>query len=174
MGIDINRLAPWAQAQIARKVAQQTWERAENAAQDKTKERGKYNNTPTDRNGAEGKKIRFASKSEAARYDELMLMLHAGTIRDLKLQPEFTLQEAYTTPEGRRVRAIRYVADFSYEKNAYVIGSENLEKVMPDGWVRVVEDVKGGKATQTRVFKLKEKLLLERFGITIQKIGGED
>ena len=58
----------------------------------------------------------FDSKKEARRYDELMAMLRAGQIRDLKLQPQFTIQEAYTTPEGQRVRAIRYQADFSYER----------------------------------------------------------
>lgn len=68
----------------------------------------KYGNKKAVRNG-----ITFDSQKEAARYDQLMLRLCAGEIRDLKLQPEFTLQEAFTTPLGERVRAIKYRADFS-------------------------------------------------------------
>ena len=48
----------------------------------------KYGNKKAVRNG-----ITFDSQKEAARYDQLMLRLCAGEIRDLKLQPEFTLQE---------------------------------------------------------------------------------
>lgn len=59
---------------------------------------------------AEG--IRFDSKKEAGRFRELQAMLQAGLIRELRLQQDFTLQEAYTTPDGRRIRAIRYCADF--------------------------------------------------------------
>lgn len=71
----------------------------------------KYGNKKAVRNG-----ITFDSQKEAARYDQLMLRLCAGEIRDLKLQPEFTLQEAFTTPLGERVRAIKYRADFAYER----------------------------------------------------------
>lgn len=153
MGIDISKLSPQAQAQIARKRAAQIREKAENQAAEQEKKR-KYNNTPTTRITADGTEIRFDSKGEASRFDELMILLHAGKIYELKLQPQFTLQEAYTTPEGVRVRAIRYVADFSYNT----------------GNGLVVEDVKGGKATQTRVYKLKKKLMQDRFGITVQEV----
>lgn len=62
----------------------------------------KYRNEPE---MAEG--IRFDSKKEAGRFRELQAMLQAGLIRELRLQQDFTLQEAYTTPDGRRIRAIR-------------------------------------------------------------------
>lgn len=169
MGIDPRDLAPWAQAQLAAKLAAQIRSKAEKQAALQAEKENKYHNTPDERNGAEGKKIRFQSKLEARRYDELMLMLKAGIIRDLKLQPQFTLQEAYTTPEGKRVRAIRYQADFSYKKNSYAIGSDGFEKIPSDGWVFVVEDAKS-KATKTRVYAMKRKLMLERFGIEIQEI----
>ena len=42
----------------------------------------KYGNKKAVRNG-----ITFDSQKEAARYDQLMLRLCAGEIRDLKLQP---------------------------------------------------------------------------------------
>lgn len=153
MGIDVSRLAPWAQAQIAQKLAAQSREKAEKQAEEQTAKKNKYHNIPDSRNAAE-REIKFKSRKEARRYDELMLMLKAGQIHELKLQPQFTLQEAYTTPEGVRVRAIRYDADFSYNT----------------GYGLVVEDVKGGKATKTRVYEMKRKLLLERFGIVISEI----
>ncbi|MEG2679012.1 MAG: DUF1064 domain-containing protein, partial [Oscillospiraceae bacterium] len=71
----------------------------------------KYHNEP-DTRGA----LRFDSKKEARRYDELLLMAKAGRIRKLRLQVQYTLQEGYITAEGERVRAIRYVADFAYER----------------------------------------------------------
>lgn len=129
----------------------------------------KYHNTPTVRGN-----IRFDSKREAERYDELMLLLKAGKIQDLKLQPEFTLQEAYTLPDGKRVRAIRYRADFSYKlpSNRYVQdGPEHgvVRFKQLTEWYDVVEDVKS-KATKTREYKLKKKLLRERFGVEIQEV----
>jgi hypothetical protein len=156
MGIDASELArfsPWAQKQIAQKIAAQSRAKAENQVAKQSAKQNKYHNIPDSRQGAE-REIKFKSRKEAQRYDELMLMLKAGQIHELKLQPQFTLQEAYTTPEGVRVRAIRYVADFSYNT----------------GNGLVVEDVKGGKATQTRVYKLKKKLMQDRFGITVQEI----
>lgn len=154
MGIDVNQLSPWAQKQILDKLRANAVQRGSQAAQGERKGGRKYNNTPTDRQGAEGVKIRFDSKAEARRYDELMLLLKAGKIRDLKLQPQYTLQEAYTTPEGKRVQAIRYQADFSYESDSGLM----------------VEDVKGGKATKTRVYSIKRKLMLEKYGISISEI----
>ena len=138
---DIAALGPDAQKQIYDKMLRQ------NPAPEKKK---KYNNVPDARG-----EIRFDSKKEARRYDELMLRLRAGRIEDLKLQPQFTLQEAYTTPEGKRVRAIRYVADFSYFDN-------DLDK-------DVVEDVKS-RATKTRVYAIKKKLLREKFNIEVTEI----
>ena len=52
----------------------------------------KYHNERAKRAG-----IRFDSQKEARRYDELMVMLRAGIISDLRLQPQFTLQESYIT-----------------------------------------------------------------------------
>lgn len=93
----------------------------------------KYRNRKTTVDG-----VRFDSKAEAARYRELKLLQTGGLIRDLQLQPAFELQPKYRY-NGKTVRAIKYIGDFSYLENG----------------VRVVEDVKG-KATE--VFKLKAKL----------------
>lgn len=152
MRINIDDLPPWAQAQVAQKVVAQNRDKAEKSDTAHSKQINKYRNIPDSRNGAE-REIKFKSRKEARRYDELMLMLKSGQIHELKLQPQFTLQEAYTTPEGVRVRAIRYDADFSYNT----------------GYGLVVEDVKS-KATKTRVYAMKKKLMQERFGISIAEV----
>lgn len=113
----------------------------------------KYGNKKTVRNG-----ITFDSQKEAGRYDELMLLLCAGEIKDLKLQPEFTLQEAFTTPQGERVRAIKYRADFSYKRR--------VREGVDTRWERVVEDVKGFR---TKDYELKRKLMLG-MGITVTEL----
>lgn len=97
--------------------------------------------------------ITFDSEKEARRFGELKLLLRAGEIKNLKLQQDFTLQEAYTAPDGERVRAIRYVADFTYEENGEII----------------VEDVKS-RATKTRVYEMKRKLLREKYGVKIREV----
>ncbi len=87
----------------------------------------------------------FDSQAEARRYGELLLLERAGEIADLELQPEFVLLEDFEH-EGRRVRGIRYRADFRYlDKTGRVI----------------VEDVKGHR---TKEFLLKWKILLFRYG----------
>lgn len=109
-------------------------------------------------------RLKFDSAKEARRCQELMLLLCAGKIRRLKVQPEYTLQEAYTDPEtGERIRAIRYRADFSYERQAGPDVSGDLY------WLPVVEDVKS-PATKTQLYRNKAKLLRERFGITVREV----
>ena len=147
MSIDIGRLSQQAQKQILQKIGKQARER---------EIKSKYH-AEKDTRG----KIKFASKKEARRYDDLMLMLKAGRIVDLKLQPQFTLQESYVTPDGIRVRAIKYVADFSYRQ--LVREGADSKSVL------VVEDTKS-PATKTREYELKKKLLQEKFGITIREV----
>ena len=173
MGMDISKFSPKAQARIMQKLAAQEREKAERKAiQIQTEKKNKYHNTPDARVVKDGKVIKFASQKEARRFDELMIMLKAGMIRDLRLQQNFTLQEAYTLPNGNRVKAIVYKADFVYEKRVtktyQVDGGVSYETV--DEWEKVVEDVKGGKATKTRVYAIKKKLMQEKFGITISEL----
>ena len=107
--------------------------------------------------------LRFDSKKEARRYDELMLMLKAGQIRNLRLQQQYTLQESYITETGERVRAIHYVADFAYERPTAP------DKYGTVFWLPVVEDVKS-RATKTAQYEMKKKLLRERFNLTITEV----
>lgn len=108
----------------------------------------KYHNERAERNG-----IKFDSRKEARRYDELMVMLRARIISDLRLQPQFTLQESYITEAGERIRAVRYTADFSYKF----------------GGKLVVEDVKS-KPTRTKEYLRNRKFMRSKFGIDIQEI----
>lgn len=119
----------------------------------------KMHNKPTERMMPNGKSYRFASKMEACRYDELALMLKAGTIRDLKIQPQFTLKESYVTAEGDLSGAVRYKADFSYAEY-------DRSK---DDWVFVVEDVKSEHTRKNRDYRIRVKLMQEVMGITVRE-----
>ena len=74
----------------------------------------KYHNEKASRKMPNGEIRTFDSQREARRYDQLMLLLKAGQIKDLRLQQTFTLQESYVTSEGEVVRGIVYKADFVY------------------------------------------------------------
>lgn len=76
--------------------------------------------------------LKFHSKWEAERYQQLLLLVEAGSISDLKLQVPFRL-------EVLGILICKYIADFTYIEN----GKE------------VAEDAKG---IETAVFKLKAKL----------------
>lgn len=172
MAVRFEDLPPWAKAQAQRKLAEQERRRKKPPLhQTGDKPGGKYHNQKDQRETAGGRKIHFDSKKEARRFDELLALLKAGKIGDLKLQPQFTLQEAYTTTEGVRVRAIRYQADFMYCKE---LPAERLPvpwELDESGkmWEIVVEDVKS-EATKTRVYEMKKKLLRERHGIEITEV----
>ena len=115
--------------------------------------KGSRGNTKYHNERAERARVQFDSQKEARRYDELMVMLRAGIISDLRLQPQFTLQESYVTETGERIRAIRYTADFSYKF----------------GGKLVVEDVKS-KPTRTKEYLRNRKFMRSKFGIDIQEI----
>ena len=140
---DISKLPERYQKQIMAKIAER----------ERTKP-GKYRNVKTESNG-----IKFDSKKEAKRYLELMARREAGEIDDLRLQVNFTLQEAFTKPNGERVQAIVYKADFTYRKR-----DEN-----GDYTLYIVEDVKS-KPTKTRAYEIKKKLMREKFRIEVQEV----
>ena len=102
----------------------------------------KYRNRKTEYMG-----IVFDSKKEAARYAELRLLQRAGVISDLRLQVPYTLID-----KSEHGREIRYVADFAYTEDGET----------------VVEDVKS-PATRTPLYRLKKRLLAERYGIKIKE-----
>lgn len=97
--------------------------------------RHKYRAKPTVVDG-----VRFASKREAAVYQQLKALKKAGDITVLRLQPRFVLQPGYVH-HGRKVRPIYYDADF--------------EVLWADGRLEIV-DVKG--FAKNPVYLLKKKM----------------
>jgi uncharacterized protein DUF1064 len=96
--------------------------------------------------------ITFASQAEARRYGELKLLLKAGVIKHLTMQPYFQLAPAVRLDGKKRMKpALRYQADFSYTENSKL----------------VVEDVKG---VMTEAFRIKQHLMATIYEIQIRVI----
>jgi len=95
----------------------------------------------------------FDSGKECQRYKDLRLLEKAGEIYGLTVHPKFILQEGFMW-HGKKIRPITYTADFMYQEDGNTI----------------VSDVKGGKATQTQLFKVKVKMLKKRFPNLIFRI----
>ena len=122
----------------------------------------KYGNRKTNIGGKE-----FDSLKEARRYQELLLLERAGRISGLQTQVKYVLIptqraasfEVYKSGpnKGRRKPGkvleceCSYIADFCYIRNGET----------------VVEDAKGYR---TEVYKIKKKLMLERYGIQIKEV----
>lgn len=177
MAISVSDLPPKYQAQALRKYMAQQKRRGQPLpiSADGPQKASKYHNSPTERVTGGGTVLRFDSQKEAWRYDQLIELERAGQIRELRLQVDFTLQEAYTDTQGRRVRAIRYRADFTYRKpmaKRWAIYADNpvewTDKLgLP--WELVVEDVKS-RATRTKAYEMKRKMMKDRFGIDIREV----
>ena len=101
--------------------------------------------------------IVFASKSEAARYCELMQMQDEDKIYMLRCQVSYQL-----FGEGRK--GSKYIADFSYWQNAPAI--QQLMGVKDEF---VVEDVKGF-VNQTARLKLKMMKAVHNIDVQIIKM----
>lgn len=91
----------------------------------------------------------FDSKREYNRWCELQLLERAGIIRSLQRQVKFRLIDGRETAD-RTERPCDYIADFVYYENGKL----------------VVEDCKG---MRTEAYKIKRKLMLERYGIVIKE-----
>lgn len=203
MSVRLEDLPPKAREQVAAKMVQ--GERIATAPAGprndtrslKAGSGSKYHNQKAVRVMPDGAEIWFDSQKEARRFDELLVLQKAGKIKDLKLQVDFTLREAYTTAEGYHVQAIRYRADFVYWEQVEQLREGERIAAVPAGprtparrqapesetgesrplarrndmenWRQVVEDVKS-KATKTRVYSVKKKLMLEKFGILIREV----
>ena len=95
--------------------------------------------------------ITFASKKEMLRYYELKMLLKAGEITNLELQPKYLLLEGFTK-NGEWFPPINYIADFKYIENGETI----------------IEDCKGMK---TVVYTIKRKLFeYEYKNLTIKEV----
>lgn len=96
----------------------------------------KYHNVPTMQDG-----VRFDSRKEARRHQELQLEQRAGGITDLQRQVRFPI-----VVNGLLITT--FVANHVYQRNG----------------LRVVEDTKG---VRTREYRLKAKLMRACYGIEI-------
>ena len=112
--------------------------------------------------------LTFDSKKEFTRYCELRLLEKAGKIQDLQMQVKYVLIPTqyepiprYSQKTGKRLKdkevcieqECAYIADFVYKENGTL----------------VVEDTKS-EPTKTRTYKLKKRLLFEKYGIEIKEI----
>ena len=109
----------------------------------------KHKNIPTIVDG-----LRFDSKREAARWQQLKLLQRAGKITELERQVVFELAPSVKYSDKRPTRPIRYIADF-----AYLAVVEAPTVIAPSGKVfrYTVEDSKG---MRTPVYKIKRHLML--------------
>lgn len=110
---------------------------SQNPLTDKPIKRSKYGNKRTEVDG-----ITFDSAKEAARYKELKILERAGAVKNLTLQPKYSIIV-------NDMKICDYVADFTYQTR---LGETK------------VEDVKGMK---TPAYRLKKKLMKAVFNIEI-------
>jgi len=101
--------------------------------------------------------IKFDSKKESRRYRELKLLERAGEIKDLEIQPKFSLVKGVKfTGDNRAKPDLRYFADFAY-----------TDARTGD---RVVEDVKSVATKESTVYKMKRHMMLAIHGIEVREV----
>lgn len=115
----------------------------------------------------------FASGKEAKRYQELRLLERAGEIENLRTQVKYILipaqrdesNEVFTRGKNKGKRKpgrliekeVAYYADFTYH-------DINTDR-------EIVEDAKGYRGGEAyKLFVVKRKLLLWRYGIRIREV----
>lgn len=108
-----------------------------------TKKKNKYQAKKVEVDG-----ILYDSQLEYERFCELSVLQKAGEISELQYHKRYVLIN-----KNKNGREIAYEADFVYKDK--------------DGKT-IVEDVKS-KPTKTRLYALKKRLMLERYGIKIQE-----
>ena len=96
--------------------------------------------------------IKFDSKKEANRYNQLKLLEKVGVIKNLQRQVKFELQPSFKY-NNKTIRAINYIADFVYEQDGK----------------QIVEDVKSEATRKDKVYLIKKKMLLYIFNIEIKE-----
>src|SRR5574344_189772 len=105
----------------------------------------KYLNKKCDYDG-----LKFDSLKERNRYIELKALQQTGSISHLKCQPVFK----YLSDDKKKV-LFKYIADFDY---------------CTDDGSYTVEDVKSPMTAKLPVFRLKKKLIEDRFKIEIHLV----
>jgi len=116
--------------------------------EEKPKKVSKYRNEKVEING-----VKYDSKKEAKKAEELEYLEKAGKIKNLERQKKFVLQEGFRI-NGHKIREIAYIADFVYEEDGKL----------------VVVDVKSPITRKNPVYKLKKKMMMYVHGIEIKEV----
>lgn len=98
--------------------------------------------------------VKFDSKAECKRWQQLCMMQKAGAISNLRRQVYFVLAPAVDLGEARKKPALRYQADHVY---------------VCDG-AEVVEDVKSEVTRKTAEYRIKKHLMATVHGILIKEV----
>ena len=106
------------------------------------KHRNKYGNIKVNFRG-----MKFDSKKEARRYQELLGRELAGEITTLSQQPKYVLQEGFRYGDGKWIFPITCTWDFRYVEKG------NL----------VVEDVKSTATAKGEAYRLRIKLFRDNY-----------
>lgn len=113
----------------------------------------KYKHVPTVIDG-----IRFDSKKEAARWQELKLWEKSGEIRELRHHARWPIEI-----KGKKV--CDYVCDFDYYwRNDKASTSHDIQ------WDCIIEDVKSPVTRKLPTYRLKRKLMDAYYGIEIKEL----
>lgn len=112
------------------------------------KPRNKYGNTKVEVNG-----VKYDSKKEAKKAEELEMQERLGIISNLERQKKFVLQPSFKFA-GHTIREIAYVADFVYMENG----------------TQVVLDVKSPITRANPVYKIKKKMMMYVHGIEVKEV----
>ena len=100
----------------------------------------------------------FDSRKEGNRYIELRMLEKAKVIKDLSRQVKYVLIPSQRGDDKKVIeRECAYIADFVYTD------CKTGETIVED-----VKGYRGGGAYE--VFKIKRKLMLERYGIQIKEV----
>lgn len=110
----------------------------------------KYKNIKTTIHG-----IKFDSKKESKYYLYFKQLEKEGKIKDLELQKEFILLDSFKL-NGKSYRKTSYFADFTFKTTQ----GDKLHVV----------DIKSPITRKNGVYKLKKKLLANRYGIEIEEM----
>lgn len=109
--------------------------------------RAKYGNTKVEVNG-----VKYDSKKEAKRAEELERQERLGIISNLEKQKKYVLQPSFKFA-GHTIREIAYVADFVYMENGE----------------QIVEDCKSPITRANPIYRLKKKMMMYVHGIEIRE-----
>ena len=112
---------------------------------------GGYNKYKNEKTIVDG--VKFDSKKEARRAEELKTQERLGLISNLEMQKKFVLQPSFKFL-GKTIREISYLADFVYKENGEL----------------VVEDVKSPITRKNPVYKLKKKMMMYVHKIEIREV----